>query len=187
MTDLQRITVKYMDFEDRFRLTGELRADKGENPEAEATDRVEVVTIWLTQRLFNLLLPVLLDWVQEQSPEATKNPSRDRQANNMLQGFAQQAATEQIPQQAPVESKVDSRSWLVREVDVDKTPQWIRLAFRGHDGEEASFALEGHQLRQWLSIVFSNWIKAEWPMGIWPSWIQESAGGSEAASDRPFH
>lgn len=189
MSDLQRITVEYMEFEDRFRLTGEVKAgeDDSENPEADESGEVEVVTIWLTQRLLNLLLPVLLEWLQQQSPEASKNPSRDAQANEMLQGFAQQAATEQIPQQMPVQSQADTQSWLVREVDIGSGSEGVKLILKGHNGEQASLSLERDQLRQWLSIVHNGWIKAEWPTTIWPSWIRETGSDTGAGTDKPFH
>ena len=171
MSDLQRITIEYIEFEDRFRLTGEMKPDNGssESPEADDSGELEVVTIWLTQRLLNLLLPILFQWLQQQSPEATRNPSRDRQANELLQGFAQQAATDQIPPQKPVQSQADTQSWLVREVDIGRGAEGVKLSFKGHSGEEASFDLEQEQLRQWLSIVHNGWIRAQWPKTIWPS------------------
>lgn len=189
MSDLQRITIEYIEFEDRFRLTGEMKTDEdsSESPEADESGEVEVVTIWLTQRLLNLLLPILFEWLQQRSPEATKNPSRDRQANELLQGFAQQAATEQIPQQMPVQSQADTHSWLVREVDIGRGPEGVKLNLKGHNDEEASFALERDQLRQWLSIVHNGWIRAEWPKTIWPSWILETGPATAVEANKAFH
>ncbi len=195
MSDLQRITVEYIESEDRFRLVGEIqtRDADDETPEADEADEVgevdhaETVTLWVTQRLLLRLLPLLFDWLQQLSPEAIKNPSRDTQANELLQGFAQQDAAGQIPQQLPVQSQADMPSWLVNEVDIVRPAAWVKLIFKGHNGEQASFTLEGKQLRQWLSIVHKSWIQAEWPTTIWPAWIHEAEPATETESGKAFH
>lgn len=202
MSDLQRITIEYIEFEDRFRLTGEMKADSGEtsepiessepsesieSSEVDESGKIDVVTIWLTQRLLNLLLPILFEWLQDRSAVASKNPSGDRQTNEFLQGFAQQAATEQIPQQPPVQSQADTLSWLVREVDIGRGPEGVKLSLKGHNGEEASLSLEQGQLRQWLSIVHNGWVRAEWPKTIWPSWILETAPTTAVEPGKAFH
>jgi|FLOH01.1.fsa_nt_gi hypothetical protein len=206
MSELQRITVEYIESEDRFRLIGEIqtrdahdetsdspdadKVDEGDKidqsdkrDQSDESDHAETVTLWVTQRLLLRLLPLLFEWLQQLSPEAIKNPSRDTQANKLLQGFAQQAAAEQIPQQRPVQSQADTPSWLVNEVDIVRPAAWVKLIFKGHNGEQASFTLEGKQLRQWLSIVHNSWIQAEWPTTIWPAWIHEAEPATETETE----
>lgn len=30
-------------------------------------------------------------------------------------------------------------------------------------------------LRQWLGILHDMYVKAEWPLAVWPDWVRESA------------
>lgn len=152
---LERITTEYIDTEDRIRISGEVGND------------VPVV-IWLTQRLLQRLLPMLLQWLE--------NQNADMPHAEILQGFAQQAAKAELTPQAPVLACCDSTAWLVvLSVDVVQSEQAVSLTFYGGNGQEpVSLTLAATPLRQWLSIVYGAYLKAEWPIKIWPGWLQES-------------
>jgi hypothetical protein len=159
--ELQRMSTAYSETEDRVRLAGEL---------AEG----DPVVIWLSQRLLRRLLPALLQWLEQ---PASTLPRQD-----VLQGFAQQAARAGLAQQAPVEPASASQSWMALEVDVRRSPQLLVMAFRGGPGQQASLALDPVALRQWLNIVHDTFKLAEWSLDGWPEWVRDSAQTGPPAS-----
>lgn len=154
MQSLQRITTEYIVHEDRVRLSGEV--EKNAAP----------VVVWLTQRLLQRLLPALLQWLDRQGAATPRA--------EILQSFAQQAARAELAPQAPVRAGAGSTVWLALSVDIAQTEQAVSLTFRGADGQEATLKLEAKPLRQWLSILHDVYIKAEWPLEVWPEWLRES-------------
>lgn len=171
MTKLQRITTKYSDEEDRLYLIGENETN-------------EVLTLHLTQRLLTRLLSHLFELITKKSSESAQNPSKDLQATDLLQGFAQQAAQAELPQQPPVETSSNAKSWLVKEVDIaTSTDLSLTLTFKSSNGDQASLQFRAQQLRQWLTIVNTQWIKAEWPLNLWPNWMRENNEKNPEVSD----
>ncbi|OGA98994.1 MAG: hypothetical protein A3E79_03520 [Burkholderiales bacterium RIFCSPHIGHO2_12_FULL_61_11] len=156
MAELQRITTEYVDAEDRIRLNGELGS--GHAP----------VVLWLTQRLLQRLLPVLLKGLQR--PEA----GADLAYADMLHGFAQQAAQANLLPEPPVQAAQHSAAWLVLSVDIAQSAESVCLTFKAADGRQASLTLAETPLRQWLGIVYHACLKAGWPLQVWPQWLQES-------------
>ncbi len=171
MIKLQRITTKYSDEEDRLYLFGENESN-------------EVLTLQLTQRLLTRLLSHLLELITKTSSESAQNPSKDQQAADLLQGFAQQAAQAELPQQLPVEASLNAKPWLIKEVDIATSADLsLTLIFRSSNGDQASLEFQAQQLRQWLTIVKTLWIKAEWPLTLWPNWMQENNEKNREAGD----
>jgi hypothetical protein len=152
MTTLERITTEYIDFEDRIRLSGEV-------------GNAAPVVVWLTRRLLQRLLPVLL--------QRLELPGADAPLAEVLHGFAQQAARAELAPQAPVRAGAGSTVWLAMSVDIVQLEQTVSLTFRGADGQKAILTLAAKPLRQWLSILHDAYIKAEWPLGVWPEWLRE--------------
>ncbi len=179
MSDLQRITTEYIEAEDRIRLTGAR--------EAGATE-----VLWLTQRLLTRVINNLLQWLEQQSTVAAPDALKDGEAAQLVQGFAQQAASAELRLQKPVRSRGDEQAWIVNSVDITRSPQAVKLNFKGANGELAALTLEARQLRQWLAIIHQLWRVAQWPPAIWPRWMQESNvpdtdKGAETESDTAVH
>ena len=179
MSDLQRITSEYIEHEDRIRLTG-----------AVETGATEV--LWLTQRLLIRVVNHLLQWLEQQSTVAAPDALKDGEAAQLVQGFAQQAASAELQLQPPVQSQGDEQAWIVNSVDITRSPQAVKLNFKGAHGELAGLTLEARQLRQWLAIIHQLWKVAQWPPAIWPRWMQDSNAqdtdkGAETESDNPIH
>jgi hypothetical protein len=152
LLELQRLTTEYIDAEDRLRLTGEIRPG-------------ETLVLWLSQRLLLRLLPHLFLWLEKQA--STAFPTE------IEQSLEQQAASANLSDEAPVQRSVSSASWLVEAVDMTAGDHALRLSFR-RDGEDAvSLTLSARHMRQWLTILRTLWSVAEWPVGIWPEWMQE--------------
>lgn len=159
--NLQRLTTEYDEREDRVRLSGEL---EGGPP----------VVIWLTRRLLERLLPVLLHRL---AARCATTPHAE-----VLLGFAQQAASAELAPQAPVRAAARSPAWLVLSIDIAQSELAVGLVFQGGDGRSAALLLNDKSLRQWLSIVHGAYLKAEWPLDAWPAWLRENA-----PSDRLGH
>lgn len=164
MNELHRITTQYIEAEDRIRLLGEHTSGAPE-------------MIWLTQRLLTRLLPHLLAWLEQQTPVAGPHGALAVQAQ-LLQGFAQQAARAQLPEQAPVQPQAQGASWLAQAVDISQTPETIRLTFRC-DAQHATLAMVAQPLRQWLGIVHDQYCMAQWSLDVWPQWLQDSSPATQ--------
>ena len=192
MLNLQRITTEYHRNEDRIALSAVARsadamaasqaheltepsAAASTTATATATEAEQSCVLWLTQRFLLLLVPHLLDWLDQQSPEMTRNPSKDPEVANLLQVMAQQSARARLTPEAPVQVSAGSKPWLVEEVDINSVPaQGVRLLFKTKAGDKAGLVLDPQQLRQWLLIVYSQWQQAQWPLQVWPDWISSA-------------
>jgi hypothetical protein len=158
MITLQKITTVYVDKEDRIRLTGALQNG-------------DTIVIWLTQRLLQLLVPSLSNWLQKSDTVAGAALGAEKD----VQSFRQQAAKASIEKQPPVAPTGQSLIWVAVGVDYRSNNSQIHLIFKGQNSEAASLDLPLAACRQWLSIVFDAYKLASWPMTAWPDWIAESA------------
>ena len=159
MAELQRITTEFVDAEDRIRLAGEDAAG-------------EAVVLWLTQRLLNRLVAHLCNWLEQRIPADIHHYAAAAQAE-VIQSFAQQAALAALEPQTPVQSKVQSRTWLVHSVDITSGDQGVMLTFKAPEvsSPSATLTLHDQPLRQWLNILHDQYQKAEWPLSVWPEWM----------------
>ncbi len=155
--ELQRVTTEYVEIEDRIRLSG-------------AVEHGAPVVIWLSQRLLARLIPPLLGWLDGRASD----PAHAQ----LLHGFAQQAAMGALLPQAPVRAATDTSHWLALSIDIGIAEQAVSLSFVGVDGQRARMSLAPQPLRQWLNIVYDAYLKAEWPLALWPAWLHERGGES---------
>lgn len=163
MRSLSRLTTEYVEAEDRIRIAGELPAQTGE-------DSPRTVVLWLTQRLLNRLLPHLLNWLE-------RHHGMPQGWDEAVQGFAQQAAVAALEPQAPVRSAPESRAWLVHSVQLTFSPENVQLGFQSAPGDaehRSDLALQAQPLRQWLHIVYDQYVRANWPLTLWPQWLAEA-------------
>lgn len=143
---LERLTTEYIDQEDRIRLSGEIQNGR--------------LIIWLTQRLAQRLVPLLLQWLEQQSTS--------RQAVALF-NFSQQKV--QAADQAP---EVVS-DWLASSIDIATTKEHVGLTFKSSAGHAANITFAALHLRQWLDILHDVYMHGQWPMDAWPAWISEGA------------
>jgi hypothetical protein len=141
----QRFTTQYSETEDRILLTGE-------------TGDGAPLVMALTQRMLLRLVPAVLAWLEGQ---AAGDAHRD-----ILHGFAQQAATAELPPLPPVQARAESASWLVQTVDVQRGEDGMVLTFRAGPEQAGT--------RQWLGIVYEGYLKSGWMPDVWPNWLKES-------------
>jgi hypothetical protein len=156
---LTRITTRYVAHEDRVRLAGEL-AGAGE------------VTVWLTFRLLNQLLPRLLSGLEQQRAHLSRGEAL---RGEILQGFAQRKAMAEMTPSTPVRVGNNAATWLAEAVVISRSANGVTLIFRAGDGQEVLLPLKGEALRQWLAIVYRAYGDAAWPGAFWPAWLVESA------------
>ncbi|MBO9543702.1 hypothetical protein [Caulobacter sp.] len=150
--ELQRITTEYVTIEDRLRLTG-------------ATGDDQIVVLWLTQKLLNLLVPQLTGWLERQGGAG----------GELLQEFAQQAAEASLPIEAAVRAAAPETNALVVTVDIATRAEGAILVFKTEDNTPlASLPLPFEALRQWLGIVRNQYVAGGWPTSAWPAWMDET-------------
>lgn len=159
---LGRVTTEYIDREDRLRLS------------AESSTRLTMV-IWLTQRLMQRLVPILLKWLEQR--QGLTNARAD-----IMHGWAQQAARAGLSEQHPVKADEARSVWLAQSVDIAQSPDKVVLTFKGPDHERAQWILEADPLRQWLNIVYDAHVVAGWALSVWPEWVTGAALTNQAAT-----
>lgn len=162
--EFQRFTSEYDEIEDRLSLIGE---------DAQGAR----VRIWITRRLFERLLPLLLRWLD--------NQIQDLPGGDLMQGFAQAAAQAKLRPQAPVRAHAEAPSWLAAKVDIHTTPERLLLtlypAGAGEVGTLAHIPLSATLLRQWLAILHRLSQHSGWSPDLWPEWIAESNRPAQAS------
>jgi hypothetical protein len=154
---LRRFSTRYVESEDRVRLTGKV---------GEGAPEV----VWLTQRLCQRLIPALAKWLEEQGAGGAHG--------ELLQVFAQQSARADIIPGPPIRPGGDSRHWVARSVHLAKRGRGIGLTFAGAGDDSVFVAFTVKGLRQWLSIVYAAYTSGGWPLDAWPQWIKDAAAAS---------
>jgi len=174
MPTVRRITTEFIESEDRIRVTAITESD-------------ETLILWTTQRLLLRLLAHFVAWLEKNTPIFAADSPADTQTRSALQGFAQHSAAVELKKQSPVLPGSDSRTWLVNEVDIKNNDKEVLLVFKCADAQPAELRLTVQQLRQWLAILHMLWKKADWPMAVWPAWMDEDAATAAKSSDSAVH
>lgn len=167
MFELKRLTTQFIEAEDRIRLTGEI-------------DQSHTVSLWLTQRLINRLLPHVFVWLETHTVSQTRP--------EILQSFAQQAARSSLTAQPPVPVAPQVDSWLVASIDLKKTPESLQLVFKGDKEEQrVCITLQTVPLRQWLNIICEQYRSANWALDYWPDWMKDDVSLDPARTAMRLH
>ncbi len=168
MGALNRLTTKYIDTEDRIKLSGD-RADGQE------------LIIWLTQRLANRLVDHLTQWLEKQDvpvcsyavpPKREAGPDSDNRGKEKDSATPITSNQQQLGAADTVLQKPEI--WLINSIDITRSSQGVRLIFKGKKpGQQiASFSMSAQSLSQWLDILYEQYGKAQWPVESWPRWMQ---------------
>lgn len=169
MNTLERLTTEYVESEDRIRLSGQLAQG-------------DTVVLWLTQRLLNRLVPHLTAWLARQAAPVSSVPSLQAAHQDIVQGFAQQAALAQLAPAPPVRASSPVAAWRVDAVDIAQNEDAVLLTFKGEAGEPVMLTLGAQPLRQWLGIVYEQVLRGEWSGVAWPAWMEADAPAPVAGS-----
>ena len=186
MIKINKITVQYSAKEDRLCL-----AVQGANDES--------LVLWLTARLAVRVVDALvrgMDKIQisqipepqpakEQTPDSGPSPAYRNQwplaeKRKLKQKQQLVRQVQQLEQVAAVQAKKDSKAvqinstdhqYLVRTIDIKFLGVRYALIFRWADSEGAKLVFTDIEMRQWLQIVYSQFVKAQWPLTVWPNWL----------------
>ena len=174
MITLQRITSEYIESEDRFRLTAISKAE-------------ETLILWITQRLLIRLVAHFLGWLEKEAPKVSRSSAVDTGAKSTLQGMAQQSAVANLQNQSAVTATSESAILLVKEIDIKMSEEAAVLVFKYDDDQKAELSFTIQQLRQWLGMIHRLWRLAEWPVSIWPDWMDDNQQPDSVDADSPVH
>ena len=174
MHKLQRITSEFIETEDRIKFTAKCANE-------------QTLVLWVTQRLISRLITHCLDWLEKETSELDRAVALDQESRSDLQGIVQQSARQTLNQQTAVVPEHDSQSFLVQEIDININNEGVLLLFKGSESKQAELAFNIQQLRQWLAIIRTLWAKAEWPMSLWPDWMDENQLTSTGEPNSPVH
>ena len=174
MITLQRITSEYIESEDRFRLTAISEAE-------------ETLILWITQRLLMRLVAHFLGWLEKEAPEVARSSAIDTGAKSALQGMAQQSAVANLQNQSAVTATSESAILLVKEIDIKMSEETVLLVFKCDDGQKAELSFTIQQLRQWLGMIHQLWRQAEWPVSVWPDWMDDKQQPDSVDADSSVH
>lgn len=161
MQSVTRFTTKYVAGQDRMCLS--LEDENG-----------AIRNIWLTQRLLVRLLPRLLAPLEKTADNSTPPHVVARQVAE--QSFSQQAAVQAMQQQTPVSEASKSQAqyppFLAWGADIKMENNILFVHFKSEDGSlTQALRFTVPALRQWLSVVHSQFTVAEWTASFWPRWI----------------
>lgn len=158
--EAQRFSTKYVALEDRVQLLVEGKSGR-------------VHALWLTRRLLNNLIVPLLETLNT-LPSVQAVPKGQA---SIMQQFSQSDAVSGIKKQPPVSadrpSQQESKESLVSAVDVHKKRRKVVLVFKTEADIEQSLPLTEKGLRQWLSVLHSQYQAAGWAETFWPSWMSQ--------------
>ena len=143
------------------------------------------VVLWMTQRLLLRLLPRMFWWLESHGTPAALRVESAAPAlyADAVQGFAQQAALQELVSQSPVHTQAETPQALVESVSVGQSAAHMHFVFsNAGQSLQVGMVLDAQLLRQWLSILGRQWRDAQWPMDVWPLWLQDTAfpGGYDA-------
>ena len=153
MEAINRLTTQFVDLEDRIQVTG-------------ATAMGRAVTLWLPQRLLNRVVPALCRRL---------DPSEGKDVRAEVKNtFAQQVAVQALTPQPVVKSQPGAGDFTIRSISIKTEPKVTQIIFDEsikQDGGRFAVTFNDQALRQWLSILHSQYIKAEWSLHPWPEWV----------------
>ena len=174
MITLQRITSEYIESEDRIRLIA-------------ISDAEKTLILWLTQRLLVRLIAHFLGWLEKEAPEVARSSAIGNETKSALQGMAQQSAAAKLPEQSAVTANSDSAALLVKEIDIKMSEEVVLLVFKCDEAWKAELSFTVQQLRQWLGMIHRLWRLAEWPVSIWPDWMDDNQQPDSVDADSSVH
>ena len=180
---LHRITTQYVAEEDRLRLSA-----------LDEQDHIHLY--WLTQRLANQLVNHLGGVLAKHTEtadvfgEGQANESSSSKASNRQTGqCAHDSATSSQAAQTPVMPTEATQAWLLQAIDISAGDHGLRLTFKV-DREHrpaASLTLAYSDLRQWMHIVYQQYVLGDWNMLAWTSVKLSQRGTASTSAHRPAH
>lgn len=158
MVKLKKVTMQYIEIEDRIRMLADLDGD-------------ERAVFWLTQRLCKRLIPKLVHHLEHSAPDSLLVEK------GLMLSVQQHDAGWQQKYSEPVRSSGLSRSVLPERVDLLCPAGGAAIIFPLAEGKPARLQMTMLELRQWMAVVYRLFKVAGWSMEVWPQWFTLSEPG----------
>jgi len=153
MVHLKKITLRYVEVEDRVRMS------------AEHDEDGEPLVLWLTLRFCRMLVKALCRHV-EKSPSSQIAFDRDT-----LLSFRQRDAEGQLQPSAPVRVVPDGPMAVPERVSLSFSSEGVVMKFFSGHKALAFMPMSQTELLQWLGLLHRIFKKAGWPLDSWPEWF----------------
>ncbi|PHS19413.1 MAG: hypothetical protein COA78_00880 [Blastopirellula sp.] len=154
MGTVTRFTTRYDHAEDRICLLIELKDSTSSR-------------LWLTRRLLNRLVPETVKVVDTITHRAVSDdPSMLERAHQ----FDQQAAVGAIKAQPPVVAEDDARL-LVSKIAIRARRGRLLIDLGVGNEIRQTLSFNSAELRQWISVLYDCYTRAQWSEDMWPSWV----------------
>ena len=161
---IQKISQHYNQEQDRIGQTAQ-------NAEGQ------VLLLWLTQRLANLLVGTLSSWLDEDMKTELAG-----QSALVMHAREQMSAEAQLQLGQPLDPTTALGEALVNTIDLARSDNGYKLTFKWGLAGAAFLAFTAMELRQWLSILHHLYDIAEWNKQVWPDWFSLSQKNSAPAT-----
>lgn len=161
MIDMNKLSLEYVPLQDRLRLTVE-------------DQNAEVRRFWLTARLTIVVVEHLVGRLKfRQGLAAAKTRNKTQPGGQGSPGHEHQASAPGRPAPSPVlgEAASPARTELVHAVDVGTRGESFVLTVRGETNMSMQLSMTAVQLGQWLQMVYHQFLRAGWPLAVWPDWF----------------
>jgi hypothetical protein len=127
-------------------------------------------TIFLTRRLTDRVIPVLVSHLEGKTPEGVPADL----AQGMSQSRARQAR--QTGEAAPaVAVDIETPHWLCRTIHVQKAPNGLNVTFTDDVRVNAVMPMVEANLRAVLDMLLDLYSRASWPTEPFPEWMTPEA------------
>lgn len=162
MKGIKRISSEFVPVEDRVRLSAEY-------------DDNEIQSLWLTKRLLDRLIAPLCEWIE-------KDVGTDI-SNKLVNSFVQERAYLGIKKQESVKTTEAVSDWLIMSIDINRSNSLAKITFRGVENQCGFIEFNKNALRQWLGIIYRQYVAADWDISIWPNWMTSGSVSEQMSAN----
>jgi len=167
MDIIHKVTVTYSSLEDRLRFVVQ-------------TEKSESYLFWLTARLATAVVAAVVKTLDDVPLAFPKEQQK------YFQQWEQYSALQQM-KITPAVDPLLPREDLIQSIDVSVRAENYTLTFHGVNHTEARLSLNSTQMRQWLQIVYAQFLKAKWSLTIWPAWFDRSQVAAKCHQSTVLH
>lgn len=155
---IQKLTVRYDEREDRLHLAAQ--CDNG-RPQG----------LWLTQRLANPLIQVLIKRLGDAA--AQNRLEHQKMAMQVWEQAAAHAQRASTGGGEPVSVPPGAEHGLIDTINVVCHANGdFQLIFRWPTEQSLAFPITATSMRQWLVILRDQYRRADWSASVWPEWFE---------------
>ncbi len=172
MLIIQKITQRYHSEQDRISFS------------VQSVEQ-QVVLLWLTQRLANRLVSILVSWLGEDSGVLMNQSFTDSQSLDQ-QGVLEQTQQAQLTTFSAVDVTLAQGERLLNSIDLARDQNGAYILTFNWIENNACLILNVTELRQWLSILYRLFGTAEWPKQAWSAWFSTN-NATPSTSSRLLH